>query len=305
MTKIAVWLTNIEQRGGRCGVLLSLHGVAGFLDGTLELLGAHLGILVAHRDGALLDVRVRALDAGELVQSALDGGLAVAAAHARYLQRHVGHPFSSLHPQEALDGSRELLYLLLGVLALLDRLSDAVLDVVLEQYGANLLKRRDDAGYLGQNVDAVGLLVHHTLHAPHLALDPLETVLEELFVLRLYVAVSRSLRGDGHVASLCCVHHFLLSLYLGPAQPQSVREYGYRGERHRGRRKHGVEKTILPEHQSQDPRHAPVGEEWVEDTGRYGDQSHVVGEGPEQVLLDVLHGGLGEPDRPRHPAYVT
>jgi hypothetical protein len=68
-----------------------------------------------------------------------------------------------------------------------------------------------------------------------------------------------------------------LVLYLGPAQPQSVREYGYRGEGHRGCRQHGVEKTILPEHRSQDPRHAPIGEERVEDTGRYWDQSHVVG----------------------------
>ena len=60
---------------------------------------------------------------------------------------------------------------------------DAVLDVVLEQDGANLLQRRDDAGDLGQDVHAVGFLVYHPLHASHLALDPLEAVLEQLLSL--------------------------------------------------------------------------------------------------------------------------
>src|ERR671916_895457 len=95
----------------------------------------------------------------------------------------------SLNPQEPLDGGRELFYLLVCVLALLDGLPDAVLDVVLEQDGAHLLQGRDDAGDLGEDVYAVGLLVHHPLHAPHLALYPPETVLEQLLVLRLYVTV--------------------------------------------------------------------------------------------------------------------
>ena len=68
-------------------------------------------------------------------------------------------------------------------------LPDAVLDVVLEEDGAHLLQRRDDTGYLGEDVYAVGLLVHHPLQTPHLALDPPEPVLEQLFVLGLYVAV--------------------------------------------------------------------------------------------------------------------
>src|SRR5919112_5927739 len=95
----------------------------------------------------------------------------------------------SLDPEEPLDGGGELFYLLVCVLALLDGLPDAVLDVVLEQYGAHLLQGRDDAGDLGENVYAVSLLVHHPLHAPHLALDPPEAVLEQRLVLRLYVAV--------------------------------------------------------------------------------------------------------------------
>src|SRR5918995_4474201 len=116
---------------------------------------------------------------------------------------------TTLHPQEALDGGGELLYLLVCVLALLYGLPDAVLDVILEQYGANLLKRRDDAGDLSQDVDAVGFLVHHPLHAPHLALDPLEAILEQLFVSRLYIAV----RGPRHrlLVIPCRVHLFSLS----------------------------------------------------------------------------------------------
>src|ERR671913_1534780 len=100
-----------------------------------------------------------------------------------------GYPFgpggsfragTALHPEEALDGGGELLYLLVSVLALLYGRPDAVLYVVLEQDGADLLQRRDDAGDLGQDVDAVVLLVDHPLHTAHLTLDPLKAVLEQL-----------------------------------------------------------------------------------------------------------------------------
>src|SRR3712207_941412 len=93
-----------------------------------------------------------------------------------------------LHPQEPLDGSGEFLYLLVGVLTVLDGLPDAVLDVVLQNDSPHLFQRRDDAGDLGQDVHAVDLLVHHSLYAPHLALYPPEAVLKLLLVLRLYVA---------------------------------------------------------------------------------------------------------------------
>src|ERR671916_2512802 len=102
----------------------------------------------------------------------------------------------SLNPQEPLDGGRELFYLLVCVLVLLDGRPDAVLDVVLEQNGTHLLQGRDDAGDLGEDVHAVGLLVHHPLHAPNLTLDPPEAVLEQILVFSLYVAVGSSLRGS-------------------------------------------------------------------------------------------------------------
>src|ERR687894_2754990 len=97
-------------------------------------------------------------------------------------------PLSSLELQEPLYGGGELLYLLVSIFAVLDGLPDAVLDVVLEQYGADLLQRRDDAGDLGEDVHAVGLLVHHPLHAAHLTLYPLEAVLAGLLVPGLFVA---------------------------------------------------------------------------------------------------------------------
>src|SRR5215208_529923 len=107
-----------------------------------------------------------------------------------------------LDPQEALDGGGELFYLLVSFQpALLYRLPDAVLDVVLEEYGAYFLQSRDDARDLGEDVHAVGLLVHHPLHAPNLAFDPPEAVLEQLFVPGLYVTVRRRL-----LVVLCCVH---------------------------------------------------------------------------------------------------
>src|SRR3712207_5195238 len=68
---------------------------------------------------------------------------------------------------------------------------------------------RSDAGDLGEDVYAVGLLVHHPLHAAHLALYPPEAVLEELFVPCFYVAVGGYLR----LALPGRIHHSLLSLY--------------------------------------------------------------------------------------------
>src|SRR5215207_6564152 len=95
----------------------------------------------------------------------------------------------SLDFQQPLDGGGELLDLLVGALALLDRFPDAVLDVVVQQEEPDLLQGGDDARYLGEDVYAVGLLVHHPLQPAHLSLDPPEAVLELLLVLRLDVAV--------------------------------------------------------------------------------------------------------------------
>src|SRR5215216_298228 len=209
----------------------------------------------------------------------------------------------SLNSQEPLDGGGEFFYLLVGLLAMLHGLPHAVLDVVLEHYRANLLQGRDDAGDLGEDIYAVSLLVHHPLHAPNLTLDPPDTLLEQLFVPGLYVTVGGSLRG-GCLANLCRVHQFLLSLYLRPAQPQSVAHHRNRGERHRPRRENRVEETVLPEHRPQDLWHAPFGEERIEDARGHRDQGHVIGERPEQVLLDVPDCGLRKHDCPRHPAHV-
>src|SRR5215217_379816 len=107
----------------------------------------------------------------------------------------------SLNSQEPLDGGGEFFYLLVGPLAALHGLPHAVLDVVLEHYRTNFLHGRDDAGDLGEDIYAVALLIHHPLHAPHLTLDPPETLLEQLFVPGLYVTVGGSLRG-GCLATL-------------------------------------------------------------------------------------------------------
>src|ERR671916_1669808 len=104
---------SLVKRGSK---LLSGHSVAGFLDGALEVLGGHRTLVVGDLDGALLDVSERALHPGELVQLALDSGLAVAAAHALHAQCLFGHHFSflrndeRLNPQEPLDGCGELFY---------------------------------------------------------------------------------------------------------------------------------------------------------------------------------------------------
>src|ERR671910_3058318 len=64
-------------------VLLSRYGIAGLLDGILEVLGGYRALVVGDLDRALLDVGVGLPHSGELVQFALDRGPAVAAAHVR------------------------------------------------------------------------------------------------------------------------------------------------------------------------------------------------------------------------------
>src|SRR3712207_4266343 len=90
-------LVSLDQPGGRCAVLLRRYGVAGLLDGILEVLGRHLTFVVGDLHGTLLDIGVGSLHPGELAQLALDGRLAVTAAHVRYVQRLLGHLLSPFY----------------------------------------------------------------------------------------------------------------------------------------------------------------------------------------------------------------
>src|SRR5918998_4572338 len=207
-------------------------------------------------------------------------------------------PFLDL--QKPLDGGGQFLYLLVGVLAFLDGLADAVLYVVLQEDGASFLQGRDYARDLGENVHTVGLLVHHPLHAPHLPLYAPEAVLNLLFFLRLNVAVG------GSPNALCSLFHQRSFLYLKlrSSQLQGVTEHGHAGKRHRRRREHGVQEAVLTEEGTQEVWHRAARQERVEHARRDRDQQNVVGEGPEEVLLYVPYGCLREPYGPRHPAHV-
>src|SRR3712207_6093820 len=81
---------------------------------------------------------------------------------------------------------------------------------------------------------------------------------------------------------------------LHPAQPEGVAHDGHGGERHRRRREHGIQKSVLSEQGLQRLGGGAVREERVQDTGGNRDERDVVGEGPEQVLLYVSDRGLRE-----------
>jgi len=70
--------------------------VAGLFDGGPQVGGADAVFVVDDLDGAALEIRVRAFDAGESFQFALYGRLSVAAAHALYGEGLLGHVVSSL-----------------------------------------------------------------------------------------------------------------------------------------------------------------------------------------------------------------
>src|SRR5215218_752283 len=115
-----------------------------------------------------------------------------------------GHSPRLLNPQEPFHGGRELFDPLVRALSLLDGFADAVLDVVLQQDGRHLLRGRDDAPDLGEDVHTVGLFVHHTLEPAHLTFDPPQTFAELLLVPHFDVSV----RGRCRCGVLRLLHSY-------------------------------------------------------------------------------------------------
>src|SRR4030095_5101255 len=85
------------------------------------------------------------------------------------------------HVQQLVD----LLELLLA-LAAADGVVDAMLDMVLEHLVLHLLEGGPYGLQLGQDVDAVALLIDHPLNAAHLALDAAQASAAGTLCLRLH-----------------------------------------------------------------------------------------------------------------------
>src|SRR5215218_5129504 len=165
---------------------------------------------------------------------------------------------ASLYPQEPLDGGDQLPYLLVGFQPiLLDGLADAVLDVVLQEDGADLFGGRDDAADLGEYVYAVRLFLDHPLQTPYLPLDAPEACEDLLLIPLLDVAV----RG-ARTHSTLHPAPFLVDLYA--PKPQGVAHDGDARERHRRRREREVQEAVLTQKGPQDLGHGPAGEQRVE-----------------------------------------
>ena len=121
----------------------------------------------------------------------------------------------------------------------------------------DLLERRRDGRDLGQDVDAVAVVLDHPLDPAHLPLDPVQALDERVLVLGV------------------AVHHVLLPEAAEAPQAQAVGDDEHARERHRGGRDHRVEQPGDGER----------------------DRGDVVGERPEQVALDRRERAAGEPDR--------
>src|SRR5262252_3897109 len=85
---------------------------------------------------------------------------------------------------QALDGLVELPDLL-GRLARADRLGYAVLGVIGEQLEGDALEGGPCGIYLGQDVDAVAVVIQHLLDTSDLAFDPSEPGLDAVLILRV------------------------------------------------------------------------------------------------------------------------
>src|SRR3954447_7848508 len=82
-------------------------------------------------------------------------------------------PEAASGPDKAGDGFGGFLHLGVGLGAAgLDGLRHAVAEMVLDQAQGDRLQGPGHGGDLGEDVDAVGVVVDHALEPPHLALDP-------------------------------------------------------------------------------------------------------------------------------------
>ena len=102
--------------------------------------------------------------------------------------------------RETLHGLEQLLGLRRGVrrVAGLERAGDAVADVLVEDLERERLERRVDGGDLGEDVDAVAVVLDHPLDAAHLAFDAVQALDERVLVLRVAVDVGLGLGGLAH-----------------------------------------------------------------------------------------------------------
>src|SRR3954452_23422033 len=121
---------------------------------------------------------------------------------------------------------------LLGAVVLLrlGALDHAVAGVVVEEAERDLVERRLDGGDLGQDVDAVAVVLDHPLHAAHLPLDAPQA-LEQLVLGRAVAARSGGGHGDDYTPSGCAS----AAVGHGAAQRTTVPP-GVRCTRYRGRR---------------------------------------------------------------------
>src|SRR5687768_1917510 len=97
----------------------------------------------------------------------------------------------SLGLEQALDGRAGFRDLGLELLpAPAGSVSDAMRQVIFEELHGDLLQRALRGGYLGEDVDAVDVLIHHPLHTTDLAFDLSQTRFQVVLV--LVVAVHRA-----------------------------------------------------------------------------------------------------------------
>src|SRR5687768_10676208 len=109
--------------------------------------------------------------------------------------RYLGNALA--RAREALHGFEELAALLLGDgrVARRQRAGDAVAHVVVEDLEGETLERRRDRPDLGEDVDAVPLVLDHALDAPHLPFDPVQALDERILVLDVAVGHVRASLG--------------------------------------------------------------------------------------------------------------
>src|SRR6202034_1775350 len=109
------------------------------------------------------------------------------------------------------------------VTALSGGLGDAVTEMILQQAERHRLQRPRHRGHLGEDVDAVLVVLDHPLQAPHLALDPAQP--HQVVILAGGVSVHSGLR------SVPGIHGTTRSEYYTPV---GYIEAGWRGRSARG-----------------------------------------------------------------------
>ena len=146
------------------------------------MVGILLGLFLAALDQTIVSTAMPRI-VGELKGAEYYAWVTTSYLRASTVSAPVFGRLTELFSRQAVLVAPVLLFLLGAALS--GGVDDTVAHVVVKEHQRHRLQGAGHSGHLGQDVDAVGVLVDHARDAPHLALDPSEPCQDVCLVARV------------------------------------------------------------------------------------------------------------------------